>query len=567
MLDLITRHISQVSAEEISRQHALLTKGGGLRAVLTALTYALATILIPLPLVLACAIVDFGFERLGTGWMRNLDPSKDPRRYGGTLVAVAVSQMAFSTMLAATYQSQAPLAQPFAAGVMTLTMLQLASIRVIHLPYATVGLVTSFVMAIVAASIGWQTRSGPAGLVLSYIALASAAYFVYAVVRSNHALHDGIARERAAARVADQAKSRFLAQMSHELRTPLNAILGLGHVELAQATDAQSQDRLRLITDAARGLTVILDDILDMAAIEAGRLPVRPSPCDLRAELTASAALYHPLFLSQGLTCALSFAPDLPQRATLDQQRLRQCLSNLFSNALKHTATGGITLHACLTDQGQLAIAVKDTGPGIPKSETARIFEPFHRGSSATPGSGLGLSICRDLARAMGGDLQFLPSAEGAHFLLTLSIGDVLPAPDTDADAAALPADLGRFRVLVVDDIATNRLVAIAHLRLLGIKTDQAASGAEALDILRRDPPDLVLLDMNMPEMDGAATLKHIRALPSRASRLPVIAMTADSTDAHRRAYLAKGLDGYLSKPLTPEALHAVLARHLDPNA
>ena len=562
--DLAVR-LARISPEEISRQYRLLAEGAARRAVLTGLVYALAALLIPLPLVLACAVVDFGGEWLGQHWMKGLVPAKSPQRYVGTLLAGMLSQLGFATALALCYQSPATLAQPFAAGVLTLTMLQMASIRVIHQPYAATGLATAFAVAVLAVLNDWQSRSGPTGLVLSLIALAAAAYFIASIVKSNHALHAGIAHERATARMADQAKSRFLAQMSHELRTPLNAILGLGHAELAQATDPASQERLRLITDAARGLAVILDDILDMSAIEAGHLPIRPTPCDPGREIATATALYRPLFEAQGLQVTLRLSPDLPKETVMDSQRLRQCLSNLFSNALKHTTAGGVSLAAEMADSGHLAITFADTGPGIPEAEADRLFQPFQRGAGDQPGSGLGLSITRALARSMGGDLLLLPSASGAHFLLTLAVECPAEKPDPQSARLPLPQDMAAFRVLVVDDIATNRLVAKAHLRLYGVVTEEAGSGAEAVECIRLNPPDLVLLDMNMPELDGIATLKRIRTLPSRAAKVPVVAMTADATETHRRKYLDAGMDGYLSKPLTPEAVADILSRFLGP--
>lgn len=557
----LKRVVSGIPAEEIVRQDRLLSEGGGTRATLTALVYAIAALMVPLPVVLACAAADFTAEWIGQKALRGLVPAHDPWRYGLTLGALMVSQGAFTLALAFVYQSSQPLALPFAAGVLTLTMLQMASIRAIHLPYAAAGLGITFAIAVGGVLWDWSSRSGPGGLALSLLSLVAAAYFIYIVVKANHALHSGYARERAAALIADQAKSRFLAQMSHELRTPLNAILGLGHAEMVEARDPGSVERMRLVTEAARGLAVILDDILDMAAIEAGHLPIRPGPCDLAAEIKAAAALYLPLYQAQGLALRLALSPDLPRRAVLDAQRLRQCLSNLFSNALKHTKAGGVTLTAQPGSEGQIEIVVADTGSGIAADLAERIFEPFQRGSGDHPGSGLGLSITRALARSMAGDLVLLPSDNGARFRLTLRHGPEIPGPEALAAPATVRKQTSAARVLIVDDIATNRLVARTHLRLLGLETDEASSGAEAIDKIRNAPPDMVFLDMNMPGLDGLATLKLIRTLPSRTARVPVIAMTADATESHRRQYLEAGLDGYLAKPLTPEAVADIVAR------
>lgn len=559
----ISNFIGRIPPEEIARQHAVLAGELSLRMFLTVLNYAFAALLLPLPYVLACAAVDLGAERAGLFWMKGLNPAKDPWRYLGTVIAEILSQLGFTTMLALAYQSASPMAQAFAAGGITLTMLQMASIRAIHLPYAMAGLAISFLMTFVAVTVNWQQRSGLPGLLICYVAICAAAYFVFMIVRANHALHDGVARERAAAKAADLAKSRFLAQMSHELRTPLNAILGLGHVELAQHHSPASDERLRLITDAARGLAVILDDILDMSAIEAGHLPIRATAGNPVAELNAAVGLFAPLFQAQDLTLTVKLNPALPTYVELDSQRLRQCMSNLLSNAIKHTTAGGATVIASPLTNNRLQIDVIDSGPGIPASEAERIFQPFQRGISEKPGSGLGLSITRSLARSMGGDLELISSPSGAHFRLTLAFHPKSMPQESPAQLAALPTDLSQYRVLIVDDIATNRLVAKAHLQLFGLATQEAASGIEAIDFIKSSPPDIVFLDMNMPEMDGSETLKRIRTLPTRAARVHVIAMTADATEAHRRKYTQAGLDGYLAKPLTPEAVREVLSRFL----
>lgn len=564
-LQWISRQIRAIETEEISRQYRLLSDSGSTRWVMTFLVYVFAALMVPLPVVVTCCAVDFGAEMFGARRMRGLEPRRQVGRYLMTMAALCASQIAFSVMLAYAFQSGVPLSQAFATGTMTLTMLQLASIRVIHLPYAAVGLATTFAVAFATLLVDWQTRTGPMGLVASLAALCFAAYFIYAVVRANYALHAGIARERETARLADQAKSRFLAQMSHELRTPLNAILGLGHAEMAEAHSPASQERMRLVTEAARGLAVILDDILDMSAIEAGHLPIRPSVCDPGREISAAAELFRPLFEAQGLTVTLDLANDLPTQVLLDSQRLRQCLSNLFSNALKHTEKGGVHIRASHSGDGWLDILVSDSGPGIADADAERIFQPFQRGASLQPGTGLGLAITRALARSMGGDLTLVPCSQGAEFQLRLGFEPASPPQGNQNMAEHRPPVIfGRSgRVLVVDDIATNRLVAKAHLRLLGLSTDEAASGSEAVQMISQTSPDLVLLDMNMPDLDGIATLREIRRLPSRASRVPVVAMTADTTEAHRRRYLEAGLDGYLAKPLTPEAVAEIIAQFL----
>ncbi|MDN5789210.1 ATP-binding protein, partial [Pseudorhodobacter sp.] len=284
----------------------------------------------------------------------------------------------------------------------------------------------------------------------------------------------------------------------------------------------------------------------------------------------------------------------LCQPLMLDPQRLRQCLSNLLSNALKNTPDGGIHVSAQLSPsspgQSLLRIEVTDTGPGIPAQQHSRIFEPFARANltgasarspsgSAIAGNGLGLSICRAMAQQMGGDLTLSPDStegRGARFILTLRVE---PATDNTAPLHTPPEPaiaggtetpsppgegIANLRVLVVDDIATNRLVAATYLWTLGATMQEAASGDEALEILQTHVPDLLLLDMQMPGMTGLQTLARIRALPGSAGKVPVIAMTADAMAEHRKSYLSAGVDGYLAKPITAERIMAEIAKVMD---
>lgn len=560
-----SRFIARQSPEEIARQFTLLSEGMGVRTGMTLLVYLISAIFAPLWLVLVAATVDLVAERYCLLLMKDLVPARNPGRYVKTLVCVVVVEMAFTVVAVIIFLEDTSFSKAFAVGVLTLTLLQLGSTRAIHRPYAMVGWAGIFVVSLLTVIIYWWGNADVFGFGASLICVLASGYFTFATIRSNHSMHDAMAKGRAEAQSANETKSRFLAQMSHELRTPLNAILGLGHAELAQSQDPESKERLALIVGSARNLAVLLDDILDMSAIQAGHMPIRPKPANPTDELLACLALYRPLFEAAGLDLTIDIAQDIPPLALLDAQRLRQCMSNLLSNALKHTRQGGALVTARLMEPDRLYIEISDTGRGIDPAEADLIFKPFQRRSNTEPGSGLGLSITRALARAMGGDLVLLASDRGARFGFFLTLGQI--ETETKANTTLHPDNLHqRFagcRVLVVDDIATNRLVAAAHLQLFGVASDQVASGAEALELIAANPPDLVLLDMNMPDMDGASTLKRIRLLPSRAAKVPVVAMTADSTEAHRENYLGAGMDGLLAKPLTPEGLLAILEQHL----
>jgi CheY-like chemotaxis protein len=247
----------------------------------------------------------------------------------------------------------------------------------------------------------------------------------------------------------------------------------------------------------------------------------------------------------------------------IDPHRLRQCLSNLLSNALKYTDAGRISVTASTGAEGALVLDVVDTGPGISAQVRDQIFQPFHRGTDQQTGSGLGLAISRGFARQMGGDLVLRPSADGAHFQLCLPMA----APPTSRVAPVAPSalDLSGRRILVVDDIATNRMVACAYVQFFGAFTDQAVTGAEALQAIDAHRPDLVLLDLHMPGLSGFETLAKIRAMAGPA--LPVLAMTADVSPQMRQRLQGAGMDGFLAKPLTAENVAAALAQHLPPTS
>lgn len=556
--------IAGIPAEEIARQYKILTEGQISREFLTILVYCFSAMMAPPFIVAVCATFDFTAKWISFRQMKGLVPAANPMRYLGTVASVVISQGCYALSLAFVYQSRLPLAMPYATACISMALFQLTTIRVVHRPYAVAGIGATFAAAFLGIVMEGQERSDHAGLVLSLIALIAGAYFIYTILWANHILHAEIVREREAARDAERTKTKFLARMSHELRTPLNAILGLSHAEMVQAQDPASIERMRNVTDAARGLAVILDEVLDMSAIEAGHLQIRPSPSIPASEIETAVELYRPLFEARSLHLILEISPDLSIQVLLDGQRLRQCLSNLLSNALKYTPSGGVTLQASLGNDRRIQISVCDTGVGIPVEEADRIFQPFQRGSSMEPGTGLGLPITRAIARAMGGDLELVTcgAGVGARFLLTMDCGVDVPTAKTSPQDNAPPARVAApVRVLIVDDIATNRLVARIHLQLLGVTTEEASSGEEALDMIRDNPPDLVFLDMNMPGMDGLTTMNLIRKLASRAARVPIVAMTADATDAHRRRYLDAGLDGYLAKPLTPETVSDIVTR------
>lgn len=563
MIAALTRWIAAQSPEEIARQERVLADVETVRILLTIFAYLVAAIYVDLALCLAFAAVDTAAEWGGLRLIRNLNPARQPWRYLAAHGSVIVAEACFAIPAAMIWQMGDPFARAMTVGMVAITLLQLIAVRCIHLPFAITGWATVLVISLVSNAWLWLGADAWQGLLVSSAVALATGLFTLQIMVANHAMHDDIARERSAAMAADRAKSLFLAQMSHELRTPLNAIIGMGSIEMAQSSSADTRARMATLVQSARGLSTILDDILDVAAAGEGRLALRPADLDLRAEIAVTVALFRPLAEAQGLEIEMVHEPGLPERARFDGHRLRQCLSNILSNAVKHTEAGRIRVRVQAVS-GLAAVTISDTGPGIPPSVAARLFEPFRQGPDARGGTGLGLAISRQIARAMGGDLVLMPQVRGARFRLTFRLDPASQAGlPQDADSAAGAGGLAGMQVLVVDDIATNRLVAASFLRHLGAVPVEAANAREALARIAAASPDAVLLDMNMPEIDGIETFRRIcqDAALRGEPRPPVVAMTADATEAHRRAYLGAGLDDYLAKPLDPEALLAVLSR------
>ena len=568
------------TTEEIRRQLDLLWRERWGRLPLTCLALLLTVIYLPLWFSMLCLVIDIGAELLSMHYMRALDPKRHAKRYSFVLACMFVMQFAYTLPASLIWMGDTNYAKALAVGLILTTLMQLISARTIHMPFGYMGFAAVALPALVANTAYWLGKDDYMGLAFSSVATLGCLTYTMIAMLSNHRLHRTAARDRQVALDSTHAKGRFLAQMSHELRTPLNAILGMGHAELRRNRDTLAQNRLSVLIASAEGLSTILDDILDMSAIEAGRLPIRPQPVLPSEEISTTLALFQPGIHEAGLKLTSDIGAGLERVWLLDPQRMRQCLSNLLSNALKNTLRGGIHVTARQTQDGAgfflLHIEVADTGQGIPSQLHRTLFDPFVLSRTPRPGAesnGLGLSISRTMAQQMGGDLIIAPNTPeqiGARFILTLRLGlpaqdQVVPAPPPPEVPQRITPTAG-LKVLVVDDIATNRLVASTYLRMLGATMIEAASGAEALAILANQRPDLVLLDMNMPEMSGLQTLEKIRALPGDIGKLPVIAMTADAMAEHRDRYLDSGIDGYLAKPVNPARIEAeiqaVLGRH-----
>jgi signal transduction histidine kinase/ActR/RegA family two-component response regulator len=373
------------------------------------------------------------------------------------------------------------------------------------------------------------------------------------------------------ARYSSLVKTRFLATMSHEMRTPLHGILGLAQLLRRDDGAGRTPERdARFETLQATGehLLGVINDVLDYARIEGGHLRVMVQPFDLAELLASIEKLTRVGTQDKGLSLQVDAAIASPCWVSGDAARLRQVLMNLTGNAVKFTERGGVTVALRRDAAGLTTIDVADTGPGVPFDQRESIFEAFVQADGSFTrrhgGTGLGLTISRELMRAMGGEIRCLEApGGGALFRVELALPAAqAPAADASATGQVIPL---RGHVLVVEDNAVNATVAEAMLRRLGVEVTIVADGEAAVSALRRAPFDLVLMDWQMPGVDGFEATARIRNIERLQGRPPgrIVALTANALDGDRERSLAAGMDDHLPKPFSEDSLRELLQRHL----
>ncbi len=401
------------------------------------------------------------------------------------------------------------------------------------------------------------------------------------LARSNSNLELAVHEATEARRVAEQAarvKAMFLANMSHEIRTPINGILGMTELLLRSPLSPGQGKQVQIVLDSGRSLLNIINDILDISKLEAGKLVITPADFDLKRVLEELLNLFQQSARAKGLLLELNVAAAVPQACHADAGRLRQILANLLGNALKFTAKGRVSVLVRVAQQSgtsaTLKFEVSDTGIGIAAAQHSTIFEEFNQGDSSTTrrygGTGLGLAISQQLTRLMGGQMGLRSqTGAGSTFWFTLPV-EVVAAPALP-DNAARRSLVGESRlgypcrVLVVDDHVVNQLVVRTSLEMMGCTTHVAGGGHEGVKAACSEVFDLVLMDCQMPDIDGYEATRQIRQWEAGQGlghvRLPIVALTAHAMQGDREKCEAAGMDDYLSKPCSAQTLFEMLQR------
>ncbi len=489
------------------------------------------------------------------------------RRRRARLRAVAVDSLLWTSLAVAYWASGVEALRLQAFGILSVMMIVAQS-----LSFKSREAAVAFGVAPMIAFIGLPAVIGSyAGFHRLTLVICAALAVGYLILEGRRNLQkaDAIRQAKAdleaqtqAAIAANEAKSVFLAMMSHELRTPMNGVLGMAHALTLTRMTGRQTGYVEMLLRSGKGLMAILNDILDISKIEAGRLQLETVPFDLHELAQRTHKLWAETAGAKGLRLVLELGDGLPVWVQGDPTRLRQVIANLVSNAIKFTSEGEVRLSLGSPAEGLCEIRVRDSGPGIPKSQQGRLFQSFSQADLSINrrfgGTGLGLSICRQLTQLMGGDIR-VESDEGRGAEFIVSVPLAAGTPIEALETSAVHMDLTGLRILVADDNAINQAVARAILEALGANVSAAAHGQAALEQLTTEAIDVVLMDVHMPVMGGIEALKAIRSGATGQADQLVIALTADAMAGVDASLLAEGFDAVAPKPIDPAELASTI--------
>ncbi|MCC7381318.1 MAG: response regulator [Deltaproteobacteria bacterium] len=403
-----------------------------------------------------------------------------------------------------------------------------------------------------------------------------------ALARAFHAMREGLRQSserllaaKDAAETANVAKSQFLANMSHEIRTPMNGVLGMAYLLQGTTMSGEQRRYVEGITRSGDALLTLINDLLDLSKVEAGKVELERATFALRPVVSEAVQLFEARARERGIPLEIHVDGEVPELVVGDSGRLRQIITNLLSNAVKFTTQGKITIDVTagpcdVAGEHLLTFSVADTGLGIEPDVVARLFRPFVQADASTTrkfgGTGLGLAISRHLARLMGGDIGVETApGQGSRFWFTVRLQAGRPVDLLTArDSIDVPSrHRGLAKLLVVDDDPINQEVMAGMLRQLGFAADVASSAGDAFALMDRDRYDLVFMDWQMPEMDGLEAARRIRSTEPPGQHTPIVALTANAMAHHRAECLRAGMDGFLAKPASRRDVVQILRRWL----